>query len=151
MNIRLYLCLAAGAAALALAACNNGNATPAVPTPGPTCQPPAGTQTALVYPAPDATAVPDNFGRIIIGASPALPSSWDVVVSTVLAVTPGQTFQPAPSPLPTPNATPSFANPVYQSSSFGGLSFRGEVVKVYLNNTGTNCTPLGPIGQFTTQ
>ena len=150
MTIRYASWLAVGAAALALAACNNNNPSP-VPTPGPTCQPPAGTQTALVYPAPNATAVPDTFGQVIIGASPALPASWDVVVSTVLATTLGGTVQPAPSPLPTPNATPSFANPVYQSSSFSGATFPGEVVRVYLNNTSTNCTPMGPIGQFTTQ
>ena len=27
----------------------------------------------------------------------------------------------------------------------------GEVVQVFLNDTSSNCTPLGPIGSFTTQ
>lgn len=140
------------ACAVSLAACGGGsNNTP--PAPGPTCSPPSGTQFALVYPAPNATAVPDAFGQIIIGTSPALPSSWNVVVAT--AISPngvgGGTVQTAATPLPTPNATPSFANPVYQSSSFSGGTFPGEVVSVFLNNTSSNCTPLGPVGSFTTQ
>ncbi len=136
---------------VALAACN-GSSNP--PAPGPTCSPASGTQTALVYPAPNATAVPDNFGQVIIGASPALPSSWDVVLTTVISPTgvEGGTFQTVTPPLPTPNTTPSFANPQYQSSSFSNATFPGEVVSVYLNNhANASCTPLGPIGQFTTQ
>ena len=150
---RLVL-MAVLALACALAACNNGNSTP--PGPGPTCAPPSGTQYALVYPAPNSTAIPDTFGQIIIGASPALPSNWDVVVTTALSPASvggvhGGTFQTTAPPFPTPNATPSFANPTYQSSSFSGGNFPGEVVNVFLNNTSTNCTPLGPIGSFTTQ
>jgi|SRR5579884_92977 len=137
------------ALAVALVSCSNSSNNP--PAPGPTCSPPAGTQFALVYPAPNSTAIPDQFGQIIIGASPALPSSWDVVTSTALANTPGGTFQNVTPPFPTPNATPSFANPTYQSSSFSGLTFPGEVVSVFLNNLNSGCTPLGPIGSFTTQ
>lgn len=147
---RLVIWLGLTAIAATLAACNSSN--PFVsPTPGPTCNPPSGTQYALVYPAPNSTAIPDQFGQIIIGASPALPSSWNVVTSTVIANTPGGTFQTFTGTLPSPNATPAFANPTYQSSSFSGLTFAGEVVNVYLNNTASTCTPLGPIGSFTTQ
>lgn len=146
-----FLCIAFLAGVAALAACGGGSSNP--PAPGPTCSPPAGTQTALVYPAPGATAVPDNVGQIIIGASPALPSSWNVVVATALNPqgVGGGTFTTFTGTLPTPNATPGFANPVYQSSSFGNAVFPGEVVNVFLNNTGSNCTPMGPIGSFTTQ
>jgi hypothetical protein len=138
------------AAVLALPACNR-NTNP--PAPGPTCSPPAGTQSALVYPAPGATAVPDNVGQIIIGSTAALPSSWNVVVTTAIHPTGvgGGTFQTATPPFPTPNATPSFSNPQYQSSSFAGATFPGEVVTVFLNDTSTNCTPAGPLGSFTTQ
>lgn len=146
------LILALFACGLALAACNGGGTTNP-PAPGPTCSPPAGTQYALVYPAPGATGIPDSFGQVIIGSSPALPSSWNVVLTT--AISPGGvgggTFQTATPPFPTPNATPSFASPAYQSSSFAGATFPGEVVNVYLNNTGSSCTPLGAIGSFTTQ
>lgn len=143
--------LAASAAAIGLSACGGGSNNP--PAPGPTCSPPSGTQTALVYPAPGATAVPDQFGQVIIGASPALPSSWNVVLvrSSTGGSLGGNTFTGAPQPLPTPNAIPAFANPVYQSSSFGSLVFGGLVLQVYLNNTASNCTPMGPIGSFTTQ
>lgn len=144
-------CLAACATALVVASCNGSNNPFVGPTPGPTCSPPNGTQYALVYPAPNATAIPDQFGQIIIGASPALPSSWQAVTSTVLANTAGGTFQPFTGTLPSPSTTPSFANPTYQSSSFGNLTFPGEVVNVYLNNSASTCTPVGPIGSFTTQ
>ncbi len=144
--------LAAAAALISLAACNINN-NPGPPAPGPTCSPPAGVQSELVYPAPGSTAIPDTFGQIIIGSTAALPSSWDVAVVTARSSNGllGGTFQNATPPFPTPNATPSFSNPVYQSSSFSGLTFQGEVVQVYLNNTAQNCTPLGPIGSFTTQ
>ena len=152
MTRLLFPSLAALAAVVSLAACNSNNNTP--PMPGPTCSPPPGVHSALVYPAPGATAVPDAFGQVIIGSTAALPSSWDVAVVTARSPNGllGGTFQPASPPFPTPNATPSFANPVYQSSSFSGATFPGEVVQVYLNNTASqNCTPVGPIGSFTTQ
>jgi hypothetical protein len=152
MNRFALVFLAAAATAIALAACGSNNPAP-LPTPGPTCSPPAGSQNALVYPAPGATAIPDAFGQVIIGSTVALPASWNVVVVT--AISPngvgGGTFQSAAQPFPTPNATPSFANPVYQSSSFSNRTFPGEVVTVFLNDTSTNCTPLGPLGSFTTQ
>lgn len=152
---RVFLA-AAALAAVALAACNNGYSTPfAGPTPGPTCAPPAGMQYALVYPAPSSTAIPDNISQVIVGSSAAFPSTWDVTVVTVNTAYPGGlggAFQPASPPFPTPNATPSFSNPVYQSSSLSGLGVFGsqEVVNVYLNDLGANCSPLGPIGSFTT-
>jgi hypothetical protein len=147
----LFSSVAAAAASIALlAGCNSNNNPPA---PGPTCSPPNGTQSQLVYPAPNATAVPDAFGQIIIGSTAALPNSWNVVAVTALSPSGvgGGRVQNATPPFPTPNATPSFANPVYQSSSFSGGTFPGEVVTVYLNNTSSNCTPLGPLGSFTTQ
>lgn len=147
----LFVVGAAVAALAAFAGCNTKNTNP--PAPGPTCSPPNGTQSALVYPAPGATAIPDQFGQVIIGSTAALPSSWNVVLVTAISpngVSAGK-FQSVSPPFPTPNATPSFANPVYQSSSVGSATFPGEVVTVYLNDTATNCTPAGPLGSFTTQ
>lgn len=149
----LWAGVAAGAALLA--ACGHvSNPAPAGPTPGPTCSPPSGTAAySLVYPAPNSTAIPDNFGQIVIATSPSpLPATWNVVVTT--AVSPagvgGTTLATATPPFPQPTAAPSFSNPNYQRSNFSG-TFQGEVVHVYLNNTASNCTPLGPLGQFTTQ
>ncbi|HET7813992.1 MAG TPA: hypothetical protein VFL13_06435 [Candidatus Baltobacteraceae bacterium] len=143
----------AGTIATAFSGCNGGTKVPTLPTPGPTCSPPAGTQTALVYPAPNSTAIPDQFGQIVIGSAPALPSSWNVVVTT--AISPngvgGGKLVAAATPIPSPTATPGFAGAVYQSSSFGSANFPGEVVTVFLNDTASNCTPSGPLGQFTTQ
>jgi hypothetical protein len=143
---------ALAAAALVLGACNNSNPNP-LPTPGPTCNPGSVT-TALVYPAPNSTAIPDNFGEIVVASSPnPLPSGWEAVAaSTGYGNIPGGAFAPASPPFPTPNATPSFANPQYQVSSFSGApAIAGQVVIVYLNNPNSTCTPLGPIGSFTTQ
>jgi hypothetical protein len=111
-------------------------------------------QVALVYPAPSATAIPDAFGQVILGTSPAFgtPSNWNVVAFSALSPggAGGGQLQAASSPFPTPNAPPSFANPQYYSSSFAGATFPGEVVTVTLNNATTSCTPLS-IGQFTTR
>jgi hypothetical protein len=142
-----FLALGALAAATAFAACNNG-ATPAPPTPGPTCSP--GTQLALVYPAPGATAIPDNFGQIVIGAAAALPPTWNAVTVSPIATAGWGNFTNASPPFPTPNATPPFANPVYQSSAVSG-TFVSETVSVYVNDTSSNCAPYGPLGSFTTQ
>jgi hypothetical protein len=149
--VKQFIILALAAVAVSLAACNYGNSTNP-PAPGPTCVPPSGTTSALVYPAPGSTAIPDSFGQIIIGSTAALPASWNVVVTTAISPSgvPGGNVASVTPPFPTPNATPSFPSPVYQSSSFSGDTFPGEVVSVFLNDTSTNCTPAGPIGSFTT-
>jgi hypothetical protein len=107
----------------------------------------------LVYPAPGATAVPGTFGQVIVASTTALPSKYDVLVTD--AVSPGGvlggSFTTASPPFPSPNATPSFANPQYQSSSFAGLTFAaGQGVTVYLNDPNSGCAPIGPIGTFST-
>jgi len=106
------------AIAVVLAACSGSNSAP--PPPPSPCGTPAGvTQTVLVYPAPGATSVTDAFGQVIVGSTSSIPANWDVtIVNAVGASANGNGFVPAPTPLPTPNQTPSFSNPVYQSSSF---------------------------------
>jgi hypothetical protein len=146
----------AAAIAISLAACNTSNPNP-TPTVGPTCAPPNGTQTVLVYPAPSATGVTDSNGQIVIGSTAALPTgtstdNWDIVI--VDNVFPGGTTMPGAlttttPPFPTPNATPSFANPVYQTQAFGSPFAAGQTVKVFINNLATNCSPL-LLGQFST-
>lgn len=153
MKRQAILWLAALGLAIVLAACNNSNPNP-LPTLGPDCVLPAGTQTVLVYPAPGATAVPGTFGQVIIGSTAALPSSWVVAVTDALNPPPNYIFsgglQTASPPFPTPNATPSFANPQYQSGSYSGITFApGQTVTAYVNNTASNCTPV-QIGTFST-
>ena len=139
------------AIATVLAACSGTNSGVA-PAPSPCGTPSGVTQSVLVYPAPGATSVPDAFGQIVVGSTSSIPANWDVtIVNAFNSSANGNGFTAAPSPLPSPNQTPSFSNPVYQSSSFGTLSVAGSTLAVYLNNLNSNCTPSAFIGSFTTQ
>ncbi|MGZ3497520.1 MAG: hypothetical protein ACXWNK_11195 [Vulcanimicrobiaceae bacterium] len=135
----------------AVTAC--GGSSGGTPPPPSACATPSGLQVALVYPVPNATSVPRTFGGVVIGSTSAFPTSWDAVLVSAVSTAGvfGGNFTAAPTPLPTPNVLPTFAHPVYQSSSFSGVVFPGVVVQVFLNNTTTNCVPTGPIAQFTTQ
>jgi hypothetical protein len=94
-----------------------------------------------------------------VGSSPALPvgqsgENWGIAI--VDGNNPSGAFLPGPMqntapPFPTPNATPSFANPTYQTEAAGIAFGSNQVVQVYLNNSAAsnNCAPL-LIGQFST-
>jgi hypothetical protein len=57
-----------------------------------------------------------------------------------------------PNPLPTPNAIPAFANPVYQSSGNPGATFvSGSTISVYLNDANSGCVPATSLGSFRVQ
>lgn len=136
------------ACALALAACNNSNPS-VTPTPGPTCSPPG--QTVLVYPAPSATGVVDGNGEVVIGSTVALPGTWTIVIVDAVfpnGVTLGS-VQTATPPFPSPNQTPAFANPQYQSASSGVAFASNQVVTVFVNDPNSNCSP-DQIGSFST-
>lgn len=153
----LFSSFLVAAVAVSLAACNSNNNVNPTPTVGPTCAPPGGIQSVLVYPAPSATGVSDANGQIVIGSTAALPTgtatdNWDIVI--VDSVFPSGTTMPGAltttvPPFPTPNATPSFPNPVYQTQAFGTAFAAGQTVKVYVNNLATSCAPL-LLGQFST-
>jgi hypothetical protein len=160
--MKQFIILAIAAVAVSLAACNNGSSPSPTPTLGPTCAPPAGTQVALVYPAPNSTGVVNSNGEIVIGSTIALPvnqpgENWDIwysdaVTGGLLApLNQGTTLAAASPPFPTPNATPSFPNPQYQQQSSGVQFASGQTVNVYVNNLSStnNCTPL-LIGAFST-
>lgn len=136
------------ALACAAAACNSGNSSN---TPAPACTVPVA-QYALVYPAPNATAVPDQIQQIIIGSTSALPNSWDAVLTYPGALPNyGSAVATVQPPFPSPTATPSFANPVYQSSAFTNLVIpSGATVSVFLNDLNSGCAPTGPIATFKT-
>jgi len=109
-----------------------------------------------VYPAPNATGVPDTFQQIIVAVSSPLPSSWDAVVQYNdpvfgLQSRPGGNVVTVNPPFPTPNATPPFANPVYQSSSFTNIVFPANTqISVFLNDLNSVCTPTS-VSSFKTQ
>ena len=67
--------------------------------------------------------------------------------TTAQPISPGGFVTAAPSPLPTPNTLPAFANPIYQLSP-NGLFATGTTFQVYLANT--TCFPGLSIGSFTT-
>ncbi|HKU80697.1 MAG TPA: hypothetical protein VJP76_00905 [Candidatus Tumulicola sp.] len=150
------------AAIVSLAACRSNTSPGPLPTLGPTCTLPSGTQTVLVYPAPGSAGVSDANGEIVIGSTTALPvgqsgNDWDIWFSDAVTggaltpLNPGSALASASPPFPAPNATPSFPNPQYQQQTSGVPFAAGQTVTVYVNNkaSGNNCTPL-QIGQFGT-
>jgi len=158
LNLRnLFVVSALATCALALAACGGGSPGITNPTPGPTCSP--GTTVQMIYPIPGATGVPDNPQQIVFAVGTALSTNWNLYISnasngngTVSGQTPAAFQTISASQVPSPSATPSFANPVYQSVTLStGLSPSGSTWWVWVNNTSGNCTPMGPVGSFTIQ
>ncbi len=150
---RLFVGLGLSLCAVVFAACGGG-ATVLEPTPGPTCSPSETVQ--MVYPIPGATGVPDNPQQFVFVVAAPLPtynaifnsvnslSGGFATYATMATITPGQ--------VPSPAATPAIANPVYQSITLPrGLSPSGSTWYVWVNDTTSNCTPLGPLGSFTIQ
>jgi len=151
MKARTAIVCGALVGAAALAACGGGNSTvPAQPVVQ--CTYPTGTQVALAYPAPGATAVPDNPGQIVIAASPALPNTWQVALAYNGFIFYESVVNPiASSAVPTPYATPAFAGPTYESSGLGGSLPAATTVTVLLNNEASSCNSYPSLGTFTTQ
>lgn len=136
-------------AGVVVAACNTNNNS----VPG-NCGSPSGvSQIVLVYPAPGATGVPDSIPHVIVGATSSIPQGWGVTaLSTVGQAANGVAFTTPPSPLPTPNQLPTFANPTYYDSPINASPpFAGSTVAILLNNVSSDCVPNVQIGTFTTQ
>jgi hypothetical protein len=144
---RSFLCALAVATAVG---CSNGSS--GFDSAGLQCGAPTGKYT-LVYPAPNATGIPDNLPGIIFGSTNGLSASYQALVLPAGSSTPiaFEFIAPAPVPLPSPNAIPSFANPIYQESASGGTILPPATqVAVYLNDGNSNCTSTYS-GSFTTQ
>jgi hypothetical protein len=150
----LFVASALATCALAFAACG-GSSPYSNPTPGPTCSP--NTTVQLVYPIPGATGVPDSPQQIVFALGTALPSVWGAYLAPSSNGSNGgytsglQTITAAQ--IPSPHATPSIANPVYQSVTLAGSLAppTGATWYVWINDDAGNCTPLGPLGSFTIQ
>jgi hypothetical protein len=144
----LYRRLTAAAATVLLSACGGNYYS----SPGPPCGAPQGT-VIVAYPAPGSTGVPDNFPGIIFASTHALFSSYQAIVvpngsSIGTPLAPVAMFTP---PLPTPNQTPSFANPIYQMSAANGYILpAATLINVYLNDLNSNCSPR-LLSSFTSQ
>jgi len=142
--------------ACAIAACGGGT-TVVTPGPGPTCSP--GETVQMVYPIPGATGVPDNPQQIVFAMASPLPSSWDLAINNSDVLNANTAFTIAgmqtitAGQVPSPSATPAIPNPVYQSVTLASGFTSGQTIYVWLNDraAANNCTPLGPLGSFTTQ
>jgi hypothetical protein len=147
--VRLQMAGFVAIVTLAATACSSN-----VVTNPPQCKPPSGVQTVLVYPAPNATAIPDNLPLVVLGSTSALPSGYQALIVNISTQN-GYYYNPvsiAPSPIPTPYATPAFANPIYQSSVNPGVTWvSGSTIAVYLNNSNSGCNPSYQLGSFTVQ
>ena len=140
--------------AVVVAACGGVNNAAAPPTPGPTCSP--GETVQMVYPIPGATGVPTNVSEVVFAMPSPLPGYWGGYVNYGNTLAGGaytaygvQTITAAQ--VPTPAASPTIANPVYQKIPFAGTFLPDANVYIWLNNTNSTCTPYGPVGNFSTQ
>jgi len=139
--------IVASGAALALDAC--GASTPSSPGP---CGAPKG-QVVVAYPAPGATAIPDNVAGVIFASTDGLSGGYQAWLlpygsSEFLEFAPVATVTP---PLPAPNMIPTFPNPVYQESASAGVVLPADTeVGVYLNDSNSYCSPR-LLSTFTTQ
>ena len=136
---------------LALQGCNSGYG--ALSSSSGACTLPSGMQAALVYPPPNSTANGSQFGQVIIATTGTLPTdwaSWDVELgfpNAPIAPLFGTALTTAPSPLPSPAATPPFANPTYWKSAFGSVP-TGTTMTAALNDLASNCSPPVTLSNF---
>lgn len=132
------------------------------------CTVPAGMQYSLVYPVPSSTGNPTNLSEVVVATSGTLPptwmtgNGWDIVLNyTATGAYPGSALggeftATTPSAIPTPNATPAFANPSYFQSTFSYASNAnaplppGTSITATLNNLNSSCYPGVTIGTFST-
>lgn len=148
------------AATAALAGCGGGNSVSYTgPTPGPTCGP-TGVTTQLVYPAPGATAVPDNIAQIAIAVStPLAANTYDLALTALnngggTALTYYPLAQITASQLPPGSASTTIPNPTYESVNLINPLPAATYIQTAINipSDPNNCTPQTiPGGTFTTQ
>jgi hypothetical protein len=148
---RLFICaivIAAGALVACTGSGGSSSSSPKVIT----CNLPAGTTVTMVYPIPNATGVPDTISEIVLASTPALPSSWQTLMTTdnINFVT-NQTVLTAATPFPTPNATPANFTGTYQSTAVSATLPKASTIIVYLNDTAQSCNSYNAVGSFTSQ
>ena len=152
MQHKLLLTLTGVALALTLAACGGGGGGSSNPS-GPCTLP---SQVQMIYPIPGATNVPDAPQQFVFAESAYLPGSWNAFVNNTnslngSASTVATVQNISASQVPQPSATPSMANPVYQSISLQAGFASQQTIYAWLNDTASSCTPTGPVGSFKTQ
>ena len=103
----------------------------------------------LVYPAPGATNVPDQPGSIVVAFSSQM-GAWEMLLQSTGAPVDIGPLGPPPSPMPSPAATPFFANPVYYGVAAPHLD-AATAYTVDLKETTLPCIPVSSLGSFTTR
>ncbi len=151
MNLRpLLYALGTLALASSLTACGRGvlGGLPQ-PTLPPPCVLPTGVQAQLIYPIPGATNVPDATQQVVFAVSSPLPTWGAAFEFAGLAGLGGPFTTISVGQVPTPSATPSFANPVYVSSAIAFSLPASTAIGVDLNDLSSSCIPV-VAGSFTT-
>ena len=110
----------------------------------------------LVYPAPGATAVPDGTSALYAAAPSPLPTGnqYDVDLQGPPAYGAQYTAtftHVAASAVPSPAASPGFANPVYYETQLAASLSSATTFAAYFNDQGSNCVPSASLGTFSTQ
>lgn len=103
----------------------------------------------MVYPVAGATAVPDA-PRSIVVAFGAQFGTWRLDLVRGGSTTAGGVLGSAPSPIPTPSATPPFSNPIYYGVTVPQLH-ANTTYSVRLTDTTLQCLQPSTIGSFTTR
>jgi hypothetical protein len=103
----------------------------------------------LLYPAPGATGVPTAAAALLLaGSAPTGTSPQLVAAGQTLTLS----FGPAPSPLPSPRATPFSGNEPLEGAAYPTLSSKTTYALAYASVSDGSCVfPVGAQGSFTTK
>lgn len=169
MKRSMRVFVGAVAAALTLAACNNGNNGNNIPPGGGTnCGSPPYNMEVL-YPKPNAKKVAPNIGGVVVAFNKALPSNnqYDLIanqsngqIQYTTNVSGGPVYGPgsgfttiAYSKIPSPHANATYPNPQYYVTLFQPNKPIGpaQAVNLYWNDAGLACNPNVIVSSFTTK
>jgi hypothetical protein len=104
----------------------------------------------LLYPMPNATGVPDGNFTLVVGYGSAAPPVPQLVPVNGGAAVNGGAWGPAPTPLPSPAATPRSAGETLYGSAIAALSAH-TAYNVTVTFGTPPCETTESAGSFTTQ
>src|SRR5271155_6237872 len=129
--------LGAVACATVFVACNGSNSIYNPPGTGSNCgSPPNSLQ--VLYPRPGAQAAPDSLVNVFVATNGPLPSnnSFNFQLNSTVPLYPQFTsnfFATSASKIPSPHATPSFANPTYYATTLATPPGPANTVQLFWN------------------
>jgi hypothetical protein len=145
--------VALGILAAGLSACNSSSSAPVGPPPTPVACGTSIPSLAVAYPAPGASGIPSNLQGIIFSSSVALPATAQAWLAPTSAQPSPAAYLPAdalgfypvtaaPTPYPSPFATPAYANPIYtESLDRQPYLTVNTQYNVYYNDFASSCYP----------